>query len=165
MDVNGIYKRLRDVREDMDLTQEKMALMMKVSKSTYCKWEKETDVIPLKRVNNLANVTNLSLDYIAGLSMNRVKSNELFELNQKEIGSRLREVRLENGLVEREVADILGTTQSTVSSYELGNTLVLSAFACKIARTYHVSLDWIVGRSNIKEIEDEVDLELLQKSN
>ena len=57
-------------------------------------------------------------------------------------------IREENSLTLRTLADELSTTSSTISAYETGKTLILTAFAYQICKKYKVSLDYLVGRTN-----------------
>ena len=50
----------------------------------------------------------------------------------------------------RELAKVLNTSHSTLSSYEHGNNLIIISFAFEIALKYNISLDWLCNRSNKK---------------
>lgn len=58
--------RLRDLREDRDLTQAQVAEIIGTSQQHYGKYESDKIVIPFDRVIMLADFYNVSLDYIAG---------------------------------------------------------------------------------------------------
>lgn len=63
----GNYQtRLRDLREDCDLTQEQVAKVIGTSQQHYGKYESGKIVIPLDRAIMLAEYYDVSLDYIAG---------------------------------------------------------------------------------------------------
>jgi len=141
-------KRLFDLREYADLSQKDLANKLGVTQQTYSLWEKGTKIIPLKHLNNLCNYYNTSMDYVLGLSNERTKSDikEIKELNKKLVGSRIKEIRESNKLTLRNLASELNTTSSTISAYETGKTLVLTAFAYQICIKYDVSLDWLCGK-------------------
>ena len=61
-------------------------------------------------------------------------------------GQRLKEFRKSNEITQTELANILNTTQSTISAYESGKTTLLTAFALEIVNKYNISLDWLCGR-------------------
>ena len=61
------YKRLRDLREDADKSQEEIAKVIGTSQSYYAQYESGKRAIPFDRVVALAKYYNVSLDYIAGL--------------------------------------------------------------------------------------------------
>ncbi|MDE5994950.1 MAG: helix-turn-helix domain-containing protein [Oscillospiraceae bacterium] len=58
--------RLKDLREDKDLTQAQIAKVIGTSQQHYGKYESGKIVIPFDRVIILADFYNVSLDYIAG---------------------------------------------------------------------------------------------------
>ena len=60
-------QRLRDIREDKDLTQEEVAKILKTSQSYYAQYENGKRTIPFDRAIILARFYNVSLDYLAGL--------------------------------------------------------------------------------------------------
>ena len=138
-------KRLFDLREYKDLSQIKLADYLGITQQTYSLWEKGTKIIPLKHLNSLSNFYEISMDYIVGLTDEKNNSSiiKLTELNKNEIGSRIKKIRENNNLTLRDLAKELNTTSSTISAYETGKTLILTAFAYQICIKYNVSLDWL----------------------
>ena len=61
------YPRLRDLREDRDLTQEQLVKILHMHKTTYTNYEQGKREIPFALVIRLAKFYNVSIDYIAGL--------------------------------------------------------------------------------------------------
>jgi transcriptional regulator with XRE-family HTH domain len=141
-------KRLFDLREYKDLSQIKLANYLGITQQTYSLWEKGTKIIPLKHLNSLSNFYEISMDYIVGLTDEKNNSGiiKLTELNKNEIGSRIKKIREDNNLTLRDLAKELNTTSSTISAYETGKTLILTAFAYQICIKYNVSLDWLCGK-------------------
>ena len=64
----NLYKRLRDLREDADKSQEEIAKVIGTSQSYYAQYENGKSSIPFERVIVLAKYYNVSLDYLAGLA-------------------------------------------------------------------------------------------------
>ena len=60
--------RLREIREDNNLSQFELAQALNVSRSVYGMWETEHDIIPLKRLNDFCNYFNVSFDYVLELT-------------------------------------------------------------------------------------------------
>ena len=141
-------KRLFDLREYKDLSQIKLANYLGITQQTYSLWEKGTKIIPLKHLNSLSNFYEISMDYIVGLTDEKNNSGiiKLTELKKNEIGSRIKKIREDNNLTLRDLAKELNTTSSTISAYETGKTLILTAFAYQICIKYNVSLDWLCGK-------------------
>ena len=62
------YKRIRDLREDSDMTQKEVAAELGITIQQYSLYERGDREIPFHHVITLAKFYNVSLDYIAGLS-------------------------------------------------------------------------------------------------
>lgn len=138
------FEKLSYIRDE--LTQKEMANILGVSRAVYSKWEIGASIIPLKHLFHFCNYFHISLDFALDLTkINKINSYKN-EPNKKTIGNRLKMLRIQNGITQQELATTLHTTQSTISAYEKGETLLLTAFAYQIAKSYHVSMDWLCGR-------------------
>lgn len=62
------YRRLRDLREDRDLTQTQLVEIFGMHKTTYTNYEQGKREIPFELVIRLAEFYNVSIDYIAELT-------------------------------------------------------------------------------------------------
>ena len=62
------YPRLRDLREDHDLTQSELVAILQMHKTTYTNYEQGLREIPFSLAIRLAEFYNVTLDYIAGLT-------------------------------------------------------------------------------------------------
>ena len=62
------YPRLRDLREDADLTQVQLVEILGMQKTTYTNYEQGKREIPFWLVIKLAKFYNVTIDYIAGLT-------------------------------------------------------------------------------------------------
>ena len=63
--------RLRDLREDADLTQTQVAAVLHMSQTGYSKYETEENDIPTQVLIKLAKFYHTSTDYILGVSDRR----------------------------------------------------------------------------------------------
>ncbi len=64
--VNGVYKRIRDLREDRDMTQKRMGEILSCSQRVYSNYERGELDIPTEVLIKLANYYDVSVDYILG---------------------------------------------------------------------------------------------------
>lgn len=62
------YPRLRDLREDADLTQEALVKKLGMHKTTYTNYEQGKREPPFSLMIRLAVFYNVSIDYLAGLT-------------------------------------------------------------------------------------------------
>ena len=65
------YNRIRDLREDSDLTQEQLVNQLDMHKTTYTNYEQGKHTVPLDFAVTLAKFYDVSIDYIAGLTNNK----------------------------------------------------------------------------------------------
>lgn len=63
----AFYSRLRDLREDKDLTQTELVEILGMHKTTYTNYEQGKREIPFSLAIRLAKFYNVSLEYIAGI--------------------------------------------------------------------------------------------------
>ena len=68
--VMNMKLRIRDMREDNDLTQQKIADVLLCDQSLYSKYERGEREIPLALLIKLADYYNTSLDYLVGRTDN-----------------------------------------------------------------------------------------------
>ena len=59
-----LYKRIRDLREDRDLTQKQMGEILSCSQRVYSNYERGELDIPTEILIKLADFHNVSVDYI-----------------------------------------------------------------------------------------------------
>jgi transcriptional regulator with XRE-family HTH domain len=74
----------------------------------------------------------------------------------------LKKLRKSNNLTQAELGKILGVGKTTISMYETGNSTPSDEIKLKIAEHFNISLDFLLGNSNIILI-DQPELSLHQK--
>lgn len=62
------YQRIKELREDADLSQRQIAEILHMHKTTYTRYETGEREIPFNIAILLAKYYHVSLDYIAGLT-------------------------------------------------------------------------------------------------
>jgi len=63
-----MYPRIRNLREDNDLTQEDLAKFLNISQTTYSRYESGALDIPSQSLIKLAKYYSTSIDYLLGLT-------------------------------------------------------------------------------------------------
>ena len=64
------YQRIRDLREDADLSQEEMGRKINLPQRTYAYYESGQRTIPPEVLISISKAHNVSVDYILGLTDN-----------------------------------------------------------------------------------------------
>ena len=62
------YARLRDLREDKELTQADIAKLLETTRQQVGKWETGTQMMGVDKYIKLAKFYNVSVDYLLGLT-------------------------------------------------------------------------------------------------
>lgn len=86
------YQRIKDLREDHDLTQEKLCEELFISRSTYTYYEYGKHSVPLDFAVNLADFYGVTLDYLAGRT----------NIKEKFVSDRIKKERLKENTSQKE---------------------------------------------------------------
>ena len=68
-------KRLKDLREDNDLTQEEIANILQITRQQYSLYETGKRTIPVDLLDKLANIYKTSTDYLLNRTSNKKEYN------------------------------------------------------------------------------------------
>ncbi|MDE6024920.1 MAG: helix-turn-helix domain-containing protein [Lachnospiraceae bacterium] len=63
-----VFQKIKDLREDNDLTQQDIASELNISQRAYSHYENGTRNLPVEVLIQLSEFYNVSTDYILGLS-------------------------------------------------------------------------------------------------
>ena len=124
--------KLKDIREDNDISQVQMAEILGVNRSTYSLWELGINIIPLKSLCNFADYFNYSIDYVLGLTNIRKNPNLIKGLDLIKLG--------EN------IASMIGVTQACITRYEKGLICISTSDLYKLSKEFKISLSELCGK-------------------
>ena len=116
------FERIRDLRENAGFTLKGLAKILNLSKSTCSRWEHGEAFIPMEHLIEICNLYQVTLDYALAITNTRKKILEPRVLDKKELGKNLKTIRKKHHLTQAQLAKLWQTSQSTISSYEKGNT-------------------------------------------
>jgi len=148
----NIGERIKFIRETYDLSQQDLANLFHVTKSSISHYEKNDWFIPLKHLSTMSNYLNLSMDYILDFTKIKRYPNMNKEINLKRIGERIKEICIDQNLSNVKLAKELNTSESNIRNYKAGKYLILTPFVVQLSLKYNYSTDWIVGKSDTKYI-------------
>ena len=75
---------------------------------------------------------------------------DIINMVMKMYYKRIRELREDNDILQKDVAKLLNTTQQHYSRIEKGTTEITADRIITLAKFYNVSADYILGLSDIK---------------
>ncbi len=137
-------------REKMGLNQREFGKLFNREPETVSGWENNHDNIPLEVIIKYASHSNESLDYLFEITDKGLKYSK-FELDIKEFGQKLKELREKNGKTQTELAKILNTNQSVVSRWENGKNLINISFFTGLINTFdYFSIDELFNRIKLE---------------
>ncbi len=64
-----MLQKLRDLREDNDLTQQQVAEYLGTSQTMYARYERGANELPLRHLKKLCALYNVSSDYLLGITI------------------------------------------------------------------------------------------------
>ncbi len=67
------------------------------------------------------------------------------------LGIKLRALRLERGITQRELAEALNVVTASISSYETGGNYPSADVLIKLCKYFNVSSDYLLGLSDSRE--------------
>lgn len=146
------HEKLKMLRKKKGLTQQEVAELVHVERGVYTKWELGKSNPNYENLSMLACIFDVSLDYLLGDYLEISKERYLKLKKQKEeekknlFSVRLKELRLQHGFSQEELAEKIGIKQNSYSDWEHGKCKPNYEKLEKIADFFGVSLDWLFGR-------------------
>ena len=76
--------------------------------------------------------------------------------------NRLKELRIEKGNLQSDIAKIINKSERTVGFYESGDRDMGTDTLAKLADYFNVSIDYLLGKSDIRNPETDIDKDKLK---
>ena len=134
------YSKLKDIREDKDISQEEISKILNIPRSTYSMWEIGISIIPLPYLCKLSDYFNYSIDYILGLTNNKSNKNLIKGFDIKNLGNNLKSIRLKNEV-----------KQPCIYKYEKGLICISTSNLYKFCKEFNISMNEICGKGKISK--------------
>ena len=145
--------RLKDLRDDKDEKAQDIAKMLKITNACYSIYETMKKPIPTKRLIELANHHEVNIDYMLRLTNKKVHIKTSNEIDIKLVSFRLKRMRKELNLTIKQLAEKINVSTGKISEYENGKQLISGETLVEFAKLSNCSLDYLLGRSDIKKIQ------------
>lgn len=151
--------RLKELRNENNLTQKELANLINMSQNGYSQYECEVNDMPTQFLILLSNYYNVNIDYILGITNIKIKYPNSIIKNENNIKlfNRLKEIREDRDLFQKDIAKILNMSQNGYSNYETGICDIPTKILKELAYFYNVSIDYLLyvtdDRNSHKKIE------------
>lgn len=146
------HEKLKMLRKKKGLTQQEVAHILGTVQAVYSKWERGVYEPNYESLSMLACIFDVSIDYLLSEYLEISKDSylklkkEKEEENKKKFSGRLKDLRLQHGFSQEELAEQIGIKRNTYSDWENGKCKPNYEKLEKIADFFGVSLDWLFGR-------------------
>ena len=138
--LNLFSERLRALRKEKKLKQKDMAELLQCAERNYQRLEYGKTNVTATTLMFLCDYFNVSADYILGRT-------DCMEPLQT-MAARIRSLREQNGLTQKNMAEILGCTPSNYQKIEYGKINIPTTTLAFLADYFNVSADYLLGRTD-----------------
>ena len=136
--------RLKSLRLENNLLQKDLANFLNMSQNGYSQYENEITDISTLKLKKLANYYKVSIDYILGLTDINTSYKPSKIINISNNMNRLRDIREDKDLLQKDMAKILNMSQTGYSPYETGFCDIPTKILKKLALYYNVPIDYLL---------------------
>ena len=142
------YEKLKVLRKEKGLTQKSLSNILNITQGAYAQWENGKREPNFEKLSMLACIFDVSIDFLLSeyLEISKETYLKLKEEKKNLFSVRLKELRLQHGFSQEELAEKIGIKQNSYSDWENGKCKPNYEKLEKIADFFGVSLDWLFGR-------------------
>lgn len=146
MDKFGI--RFKEERKKKNLTQQGLASLFHLDKSSISKYENGHQVPEMETLIKLSNFFEVSIDYLLGKTDNRNSDTDLEVSVGDNFGKKLKQLRDSYNISAMKLSEDLNIHRGSLSNWETGKRKPDSEMLLKIANYFGVSVDYLLGNEN-----------------
>ena len=136
--------RLKQLREEMGISQAALATLLGVAQSTVGMWENGKNNPSHAKLEQLSNLFGVTADYLMGRS--EESGHGSASINTK---LRIRELRLKKNATQQDIAEILDVSTAAVGRYERGEREMSYSQLVTVADYLDSSIDYLLGRVDV----------------
>lgn len=142
-----ILKRIKELREECNLTQAIVAKKLNIPQNTYSQYENGKREVKIITLIEISKYYDVSISYLLNETDLR-SSSTVSDTNI--LSERLRKLRIESGYTQKELANRLKIAQATYSRYVTKTRhLIPSVTRLKeLAKLFNVSVSYLIGETN-----------------
>ena len=139
-DAKLVGLKIKRRREELNLTQEKLAELLRVSWSAVSKWEIGERKPSYSCLKKLSKVLDVPVTYFFESSENREKDVFNYEI--------LKKLRIERNLTQKQLADLLNVTQQSIAYWESGKRFPRYKELLQLSEFFKVPVDAFFKKQN-----------------
>ena len=112
-----MYKRIKDVREDNDYTQNDIANKLNVNRSTYANWENGDKLIPLEKLDEISVLFNVPFSYLLDMEISYSKKITIKKMNYKKMLDKINIIKKTKKQTYQDIGNAIGVSKATAFKY------------------------------------------------
>ena len=140
------YKRIIDLREDRDYTQEHISKILNVSRSSYANWENGDNKIPLEILDKLSIFYNVSFSYLLDIKNKFVLKEKICPIDYEYFYDNLINSKKQKKFTYQEIANFLNVTKSTAYKYYVGQLNITVDILILLSKLHDIDIDKLCGK-------------------
>lgn len=137
--------RIKELREQKGMKQAELGQLLNVNNSAISKYESGKLQLTDDTLVKLSDIFGVSIDYILSRNDNDEISPHFSVIEKIDIGCRLSQLRTKKGINQRELAQQIGVSDSTIGMWETGKRQPDLDTVAVLAKYYNVSTDYLLG--------------------
>lgn len=146
---NGLL--IARIRTNLNLSQKNVANYLNVPLASYKLFESSIRPMKIRELNILSDFFKISLNTLLSLSTNTSNLN-LQQIDYKYLKFSLKYVRKINRVTQKDLASEFKLSVPTIARYEKNPLNVNACYLYNFAKKFHVSIDYICGKTLKKEV-------------
>lgn len=141
-----IGERIKKRRTELELTADDVALALNKNRATIYRYESnEIEKLPITVLEPLAKILCTTPQYLMGWE-------DIPQTDNGVVGKRIKELRAEKQLGRIQFAELLNISDDTICNLENRNSRADSKILNKLADFFDVSTDYLLGRTNVRNL-------------
>lgn len=140
------YKKISDLREDNDYTQEYISKILNVSRSSYANWENGDNKIPLEILDKLSVFYNVPFSYLLDIKTKYIIDKKIEPIDYEFFYNNLQKLKKKNKFTYQDIADFLKVTKSTAYKYYVGKLDITVDVLVLISKLNDIDVDKLCGK-------------------
>lgn len=140
------FNNLKNLRNNREITQEELAQILKVNRSTYKNWENGIVMIPIEIADELSMFYNVRLSYILGLENKKNSNGKIKKMEYDVLLKNLSILKKENHNSYEEIGAYIECAKSTCQRYFKGTIRIPIDRLISLAELYEIDLDKLCGK-------------------
>ncbi|MFR1739739.1 MAG: helix-turn-helix domain-containing protein [Clostridium sp.] len=149
--MNNFGDRFKEQRQKKGLTQQELADIFHINRSSISRYEKNQQVPEVQLLQKICDFFEVSIDYLVNGDTNENNSSQI---KNTLFGKRLIQLRTEKNLTQQQVASKIHSSKANISRYESNSIEPNLKTLNELAELFDVSVDFLLGRTTVRKQPD-----------